>query len=139
MGLCYYSFLNITNIPWKLAPSEKQQNYKVISCVFLALIMIYAVIRTYTNRIGGLYCLKKILLGLSLGLVSYQGGVDQNTVLTLLLFLVIELGFAIMRYNMEFVTDYLFNLISSKKKAIEIPRNRIKTRHTLAESPKIEK
>lgn len=56
--------------------------------------------------------------------------------LTLLLLLIIEIGFSIMRYKVEFVTDYLFNLIASKKKVIDIPRNKIKTRHTLAESPK---
>ena len=98
--------------------------------------MAYTVIRAYTNRIGGLYCLKRVMLGLSLGLVSYQGGVDQNIVITLLLLLIIEIAFTVMRYRIEFVTNYLSNLIASKKKIIDIPRNKIMTRHTLAESPK---
>ena len=76
------------------------------------------------------------MLGLSLGLVSYQGGVDQNIVITLLLLLIIEIAFTVMRYRIEFVTNYLSNLISSKKKIIDIPRNKMKTRHTQAESPK---
>lgn len=101
--------------------------------------IIFTVVRTYTNRIGGLYCLKRILLGISLGLVSYKGGVDQNIALTLLLLIFIEIAFTTMRYRVEFVTNYLSNLIASKKKEIDIPRNKIKTRHTLAESPKKDK
>lgn len=99
----------------------------------------YTVIRAYTNRIGGLYSLKRILIGISLGLVSYKGGVDQNIALTLLLLIFIEIAFTVMRYQVEFVTNYLSNLIGSKKKTIDIPRNKIKTRHTLAESPKKDK
>ena len=76
------------------------------------------------------------MLGLSLGLVSYQGGVDQNIVITLLLLLIIEIAFTVMRYRIEFVANYLSNLIATKKKIIDIPRNKIKTQHTLAESPK---
>lgn len=80
--------------------------------------LVYTVIRTYTNRIGGLYCLKRMLLGLSLGLVSYKGGVDQNILVTLLLLILIEIAFTVMRYRVEFVTNYLSNLIASKKKTI---------------------
>jgi hypothetical protein len=32
----------------------------------------------YTNRVAGIYCFKRVGLGLSLGLVTHLGGVDKN-------------------------------------------------------------
>jgi hypothetical protein len=71
----------------------------IVAILFLAFVVIYSLFRTYTNRIGGLYCWKRLFLGLSLGLASTLGGVDENKALSLLLLLTVEVAFTVLRYK----------------------------------------
>jgi len=53
----------------------------------MTIIVVYSIARFNANRIGGIYCFKRIALGLALGLVSILGGIDQNIVVSLILLL----------------------------------------------------
>jgi hypothetical protein len=52
--------------------------FKIISIAIAAIIFIYSCLRTHSNRIAGIYCFKRMGLGLALGLVTHLGGVDKN-------------------------------------------------------------
>lgn len=59
-----------------MAPNNKLITFKIISALFLALIAIYSIIKYYINRIAGIYCFKRVLLGLWMGMISVLGGID---------------------------------------------------------------
>jgi hypothetical protein len=52
--------------------------FKAASIVIASIILIYSCLRMHTNRIAGIYCLKRLGLGLALGLVTHLGGIDKN-------------------------------------------------------------
>ena len=61
--------------------------FKVLSAVFLLIIVVYTIIKWYLNSIGGIYCFKRLLLGVILGAISSLGGIDDNLPLTIVLLL----------------------------------------------------
>lgn len=71
-------------------------------------------------------------------MISYLGGVDQNIALSLIFLIVVEVIFIILRYKYEFISDYLSSLVGSKKRTLESPKLKIKSRQTLAYKPRIE-
>jgi hypothetical protein len=89
IGITYYSILNMRNTSWDLATSESQTPYIAISYILFSFVLIYSCLRIFTNRIGALYCFKRLFLGASLGFISQNGGIDQNIALSLLLLVLI--------------------------------------------------
>jgi hypothetical protein len=103
----------------------------------LAGVVVYCLLRAYASRVAGIYCLKRVLLGLALAVVSQCGGVDQNVALTLSLLIVIELFFLLLRYRTEFLTHYISSLCKHSRTIATLSRNKVKTRHTIAEGQKL--
>lgn len=99
ISLIFYSFINILNSPWQLAPAHKQMTFKIASIAIMTAIFIYSCLRTYTNRIAGIYCFKRMGLGLTLGAVSHLGGVDKNLAIGMSLMITIEIIFLLLRYR----------------------------------------
>jgi len=75
--------------------------------MLVSFMAVYTLLRWYTNSIGGIYCIKKIMLGFALGLMSVAGGVDQNIPLSMFLLVGIEAGFLCLRYRYEMLTHSL--------------------------------
>jgi hypothetical protein len=110
--------------------------FRIVASILLAAVVVYCCLRTYASRVGGVYSLKRVLLGLALAVASECGGVDQNTALTLSLLITIEILFVVLRYRTEFVTHYLSTLCKNTKTMV-ISRTKVKTRHTIAEGQRL--
>lgn len=121
MALTYYSFINILNRPWEMASEDKLSSFKVVSWIFIILMLFYSILRTYSNRIAGIYCFKRMVIGLILGIASVRGGIDDNIVFCIIMLVVQELAFLGLRYRYELISDRVnqlaakeFNLQSKK-------------------------
>lgn len=137
MGLTYYSLLTVFSQSWQLASPERQLPFRVFGAITLAAVVAYCCLRAYASRVGGVYSLKRVLLGLALAMASECGGADQNVALTLSLLIAIELLFVVLRYRTEFVTHYLSTLCKNTRAIATISRTKIKTRHTIAEGQRL--
>ena len=57
--------------------------------VVVALVIIsYSCVRFYVNRIGGIYCFKRVILGIVLGATSVMGGIDTNAAVGIVLLVI---------------------------------------------------
>lgn len=88
MALTYYSFINIFNKSWEMASSNKLTSFKVVSWIFFVFMLFYSTLRVYGNRIAGIYCFKRIAIGIILGIASVKGGIDDNIIFTIIMLIV---------------------------------------------------
>lgn len=89
IGLSYYSFIALFNSSWELASSNKILTYKILGGILILLMVIFTIVKWYTNRIGGIYCAKRVVLGVCLAAVSCLGGVNDNLPACILFLLVV--------------------------------------------------
>ena len=68
-----------------------------MSISLILVISVYSLLRFYCSRIGGMYCFKRIAVGVVFGLVSVEGGVDRNVVLFCLGIVAVEIVFVWLR------------------------------------------
>ena len=67
---------NLFNPTWELTESSTQVIFKALSAFFIVFIGGYTVVKWCINPIGGIYCFKRLLLGIILAIVSFLGGID---------------------------------------------------------------
>lgn len=131
-ALTYYSIVNLFNKEWGMASGNKFSSFKALSSIFITFILLYSILRAYSNRIAGIYCFKRTAIGIILGIASIKGGIDENIVLSILLFIALEVVFLGLRYRYELISDHINNLAAKELKKAN-NKGKITTRRILPE------
>ncbi len=116
LAVTYYVVINLANPEWALASGNAFKSFKILSVLLLIAILGYTVLRWYSTRIGGIYCAKRIALGLVFGIASSKGGIDKNVPLTILLLIGLEVIFLFLRRRYELISDRLVDFANRDQK-----------------------